>query len=247
MAQEQENYAAQLSQVAALSKLNAAQENALHRLKTEIEAQKRTIAQNGESRESSSTAERQAAARAAELQSQVELKNLEIEHLKRDMQQSLEIVSHMETEGATRAELIERERSKSAPSWYNRGEYDDLITSASERFGVSFPLLKAIIKAESDFDAEAVSKKGAMGLMQIMPQNFKFLGIKDPFDPTQNINAGARYFRQLYDRFNGKLALSLAAYNAGPTAVDRYQTIPPYEETEEYVRRVLKFYYNYKN
>jgi hypothetical protein len=114
LAQEQENYAAQLSQVAALSKLNAAQENALNRLKTEIEAQKRTIAQNGESRESSSTAERQAAARAAELQSQVELKNLEIEHLKRDMQQSLEIVSHMETEGATRAELIERERSKSA-------------------------------------------------------------------------------------------------------------------------------------
>jgi len=143
--------------------------------------------------------------------------------------------------------LFLRERSKSAPSWYNRGKYDDLITSASERFGVSFPLLKAIIKAESDFDAQAVSKKGAMGLMQIMPQNFKFLGLKDPFDPIQNINAGARYFRQLYDRFNGKLALSLAAYNAGPTAVDRYKTIPPYEETEEYVRRVLKFYYNYKN
>jgi soluble lytic murein transglycosylase len=108
-------------------------------------------------------------------------------------------------------------------------------------------LLKAIIKAESDFDAQAVSKKGAMGLMQIMPQNFKPLGLKDPFDPTQNINAGARYFRQLYDRFNGKLALSLAAYNAGPTAVDRYQTIPPYEETEEYVRRVLRYYYNYRN
>ena len=151
------------------------------------------------------------------------------------------------TSSSREFKLFLRERSKSAPSWYNRGEYDDLITSASERFGVSFPLLKAIIKAESDFDAEAVSKKGAMGLMQIMPQNFKFLGIKDPFDPTQNINAGARYFRQLYDRFNGKLALSLAAYNAGPTAVDRYQTIPPYEETEEYVRRVLKFYYNYKN
>jgi len=143
--------------------------------------------------------------------------------------------------------LFLREGRRSAPTWFNRGKYDDLITSASERFGVSFPLLKAIIKAESDFDAQAVSKKGAMGLMQIMPQNFKFLGIKDPFDPTQNINAGARYFRQLYDRFNGKLALSLAAYNAGPTAVDRYKTIPPYEETEEYVRRVLKFYYNYKN
>jgi soluble lytic murein transglycosylase len=151
------------------------------------------------------------------------------------------------TSSSNEFKLFLRERGTPAPSWYHSEKYDDLITSASERFGVSFPLLKAIIKAESDFDARAVSKKGAKGLMQIMPQNFKLLGIKDPFDPTQNINAGARYFRQLYDRFKGKLALSLAAYNAGPTAVDRYKTIPPYEETEEYVRRVLKYYYNYKN
>ena len=131
--------------------------------------------------------------------------------------------------------------------WYSSEKYDDLISDASERTGVAFPLLKAIIKAESDFDPYAVSKKGATGLMQIMPQNFQPLGIEDPFDPWQNINAGARYFKQMYDRFKGKLALSLAAYNAGPTAVDRYKTIPPYEETEEYVRRVMKYYYNYKN
>ena len=143
--------------------------------------------------------------------------------------------------------LFLRERVKSPPSWYDNERYDDLISKASDRFGVSFPLPKAIIKAESDFDARAVSKKGAIGLMQIMPQNFKLLGLKDPFDPTENINAGARYFKHLYDRFNGKLALSLAAYNAGPKAVDHYKTIPPYEETEEYVRRVLKYYYNYKN
>jgi soluble lytic murein transglycosylase len=130
---------------------------------------------------------------------------------------------------------------------YSTEKYDSLISDASERHGVSFPLLKAIIKAESDFDPHAVSKKGATGLMQIMPENFKPLGIRDPFDPWENINAGARYFKQMYDRFKGKLALSLAAYNAGPTAVDRYKTIPPYEETEEYVRRVLKYYYNYKN
>ncbi len=143
--------------------------------------------------------------------------------------------------------LFLREASKPAPSWFQSEKYDDLITEASQRHGVSFPLIKAIIKAESDFDARAVSKKGAMGLMQIMPENFKILGINDPFDPIQNINAGARYFKQLYDRFNGKLALSLAAYNAGPTAVDRFKSIPPYQETEEYVRRVLKYYYNYKN
>jgi len=131
--------------------------------------------------------------------------------------------------------------------WHSTEKYDDLISDASERTGVAFPLLKAIIKAESDFDPYAVSKKGATGLMQIMPQNFEPLGIEDPFDPWQNINAGARYFKQMYDRFKGKLSLSLAAYNAGPTAVDRYKTIPPYEETEEYVRRVMKYYYNYKN
>ena len=130
---------------------------------------------------------------------------------------------------------------------YSTKKYDNLISDASERYGVSFPLLKAIIKAESDFDPHAVSKKGATGLMQIMPENFKPLGIRDPFDPWQNINAGARYFKQMYDRFKGKLTLSLAAYNAGPTAVDHYKTIPPYEETEEYVRRVMKYYYNYKN
>ena len=139
-----------------------------------------------------------------------------------------------------------REKS-SAIQRYSSEKYDELISHASERYGVSFPLLKAIIKAESDFDPYAVSKKGATGLMQIMPENFKPLGIRDPFDPWQNINAGARYFKQMYDRFKGKLALSLAAYNAGPTAVDRYKTIPPYEETEEYVRRVMKYYYNYKN
>ena len=143
--------------------------------------------------------------------------------------------------------LFLRETRNSPPSWYQSEKYDHLITKASERHGVAFPLIKAIIKAESDFDARAVSKKGAMGLMQIMPENFKILGINDPFDPTQNINAGALYFKQLFDRFKGKLTLSLAAYNAGPTAVDRFKSIPPYQETEEYVRRVLKYYYNYKN
>jgi len=140
-----------------------------------------------------------------------------------------------------------KEKPKVIQRYSSSEKYNDLISDASERYGVSIPLLKAIIKAESDFDPHAVSKKGATGLMQIMPENFKPLGIRDPFDPWQNINAGARYFRQMYDRYKGKLALSLAAYNAGPTAVDHYKTIPPYEETKEYVRRVMKYYYNYKN
>jgi soluble lytic murein transglycosylase len=109
-------------------------------------------------------------------------------------------------------------------------------------------LVKAIIKAESDFNPKAVSKKGAMGLMQIMPQNFQDLQIENPFDPRENIMGGTRYFKYLYDRFDGKLALSLAAYNAGPTAVDHYnKSIPPYKETEQYVERVLRYYRNYRN
>jgi soluble lytic murein transglycosylase len=103
-----------------------------------------------------------------------------------------------------------------------------------------------MIKAESDFDPRAISRKGATGLMQIMPENFKMLKLENPFDPWQNIRAGAQYFKKLYERFNGKLALSLAAYNAGPTAVDRYKSIPPYQETEEYVRRVLRYYRTFK-
>jgi soluble lytic murein transglycosylase-like protein len=139
-----------------------------------------------------------------------------------------------------------KERTSVSKKFYSTNKYDHFITDASEQTGVDSRLLKAMIKAESDFNTRAISKKGAMGLMQIMPENFKMLDLENPFDPLQNIRAGARYFQQLYKRFNGKLALSLAAYNAGPTAVDRYKRIPPYQETEEYVRRVLRYYRTFK-
>jgi len=126
-------------------------------------------------------------------------------------------------------------------------EYDHIITDASKKYGVDSRLLKAIIRAESDFNPRAVSKKGAKGLMQIMPENYRLLNIQNPYDPRQSIMGGTRYFKELYQRYKGKLSLTLAAYNAGPTAVDRYNTIPPYQETEQYVERVLKFYYQYKN
>ena len=142
-----------------------------------------------------------------------------------------------------------KEKSTYRPSsYYSSDKYDDLISQASKQYGVDSRLVKAIIKAESDFNPKAVSKKGAMGLMQIMPENFQHLDIQDPFNPRENILGGTRYFKYLYDRFDGKLALSLAAYNAGPTAVDNYnRTIPPYRETEQYVQRVLAYYRNYKN
>jgi soluble lytic murein transglycosylase len=139
-----------------------------------------------------------------------------------------------------------KERASVSRNFNATNKYDRFITDAAEQTGVDSHLLKAMIKAESDFDPRAVSRKGAMGLMQIMPENFKMLDLKNPFDPWENIKAGARYFQQLHKRFNGQLALSLAAYNAGPTAVDHYKSIPPYQETEEYVRRVLRYYRTFK-
>ena len=120
--------------------------------------------------------------------------------------------------------------------------YDDLITEASKKHGVSFSLLKALIKIESDFNPRAISSAGAKGLMQIMPENIRALNIKDPFDPLENIMGGARYLKQLITRFDGKLPMALAAYNACPNVVDRYKRIPPFKETEDYVEKVMKYY-----
>lgn len=140
-----------------------------------------------------------------------------------------------------------REGVKKAYRRYSSDRYDPFIREASELYGVSYPLLKAIIKAESDFNPKAISRKGALGLMQLMPHNVKAMNINDPFDPLENIMGGARYFRSMLDRFEGQLSLSLAAYNAGPTAVERYNfQIPPYKETQDYVARVLKYYYAFR-
>ncbi|NNG00122.1 MAG: lytic transglycosylase domain-containing protein [Desulfobacteraceae bacterium] len=140
-----------------------------------------------------------------------------------------------------------RERPSAIRKKVHHSTYDDYIKEASSQYGVSFPLLKAMIRAESAFNARAVSKKGAMGLMQIMPFNLKRLEIDDAFNPRQNIMGGTRYFKTLLERFQGQVSLALAAYNAGPTKVDYYQNIPPFAETEDYVRKVLKYYYAYKN
>jgi len=140
-----------------------------------------------------------------------------------------------------------KERTKASWYSYTTRRYDHLITGASQRAGISFSLLKALIKTESDFNPRAVSKAGAKGLTQIMPENFKALKIKDPFDPWENIMGGARYLKQLLRRFNGELPLALAAYNAGPNTVERYQRIPPFKETEDFVQKVLKYHSLFKN
>jgi len=127
----------------------------------------------------------------------------------------------------------------------DNSEFDSLIKKASHKFGVDFPLVKAVIKVESNFNPQAVSSRGARGLMQVMPDNFQKLYIEDPFNPFQNIMGGTRHLKQLLTHYNGKLPLALAAYNAGTGVVDRYRDIPPFKETEDYVRKVMKLYNTY--
>jgi soluble lytic murein transglycosylase len=143
----------------------------------------------------------------------------------------------------------ERVRPASGFSWSavsrsSGRRFDLLIRQAASDAGVPAALVKAVIHAESAFDVEAVSKKGAMGLMQLMPGTARELGVVQPFRAEENVRGGSRYLRRLHDRY-GSWAHTLAAYNAGPTAVDRHGGIPPYAETQQYVRRVLSYYRRY--
>jgi hypothetical protein len=119
-----------------------------------------------------------------------------------------------------------------------RGEYDRHILDAAAHHGVSPDLVKAVIQVESEFDRNAVSSKGARGLMQLMPHTARRLGVFDSFDPRQNIFGGVQYLRFLLDLFQGDVSLALAGYNAGENAVTRYKGIPPFRETQGYVSRV---------
>jgi soluble lytic murein transglycosylase len=120
------------------------------------------------------------------------------------------------------------------------------IAQTSERHRVDPALVRAVIKAESSFNPSAVSRKGAMGLMQLMPETAISLDIANPYDPEQNISGGVRHLRYLLDRFQGNVPLALAAYNAGETRVSRDSKIPSIGETREYVRRVLRYYKDYR-
>jgi soluble lytic murein transglycosylase len=141
-------------------------------------------------------------------------------------------------------EVVARPRGlrRSAPEAPTR--YDPLITRVAGSYGVPAALVKAVIHAESAFNEAAVSRKGAMGLMQLMPETARELGVEYPFRAEENVLAGTRYLRRLHDRY-GSWTTTLAAYNAGPSAVDRYRGIPPYAETRAYVDRVLSYYRRY--
>lgn len=119
---------------------------------------------------------------------------------------------------------------------------EPLITRHSDAQDLDPKLVKAVIQAESGYNARALSNKGAIGLMQLMPATASLLNVSNPYDPDDNIRGGTRYLRQMIDRFAGRLEFAVAAYNAGPGAVERHGGIPPYAETRAYVKRVLSLY-----
>ena len=121
-----------------------------------------------------------------------------------------------------------------------------IILRAANRHQIDPALIKAIIMAESSYNPKAISKKGARGLMQLMPKTAEILGVKDSFNPEQNINAGVRHFKGLMNRFKGDVKLALAAYNAGGRKVRKYQGVPPFKATQSYIKKVFEYYQYYR-
>ncbi|RZD15663.1 MAG: lytic transglycosylase [Candidatus Acididesulfobacter guangdongensis] len=139
-----------------------------------------------------------------------------------------------------------RTASKYKNKSYKILKYRKLIQKAAKRYGVNSRLISAVVRAESGYKKSAVSDKGAEGLMQLMPATQRMLNVSNPFNPAQNIFAGTKYLKSLLVKYNGNMSLALAAYNAGKNAVKQYGGIPPYSQTQNYVKEVVDYYNRYK-
>lgn len=134
------------------------------------------------------------------------------------------------------------EKNSGTEKFSTREEIKGLISRVSKKHGVDEKLVNALVKQESGFNPSAKSRVGAMGLMQLMPATAKGLGVTNPMDPEQNVEGGVKYLKSMLNKYNGNIILALAAYNAGPGAVDKYDGVPPYKETQNYVRSILANY-----
>ncbi len=142
---------------------------------------------------------------------------------------------------------VSRSRHISSHVPVNYSKFEKIISEAATRHGLDPDLIRAIIQIESGWIPDARSSKGAIGLMQLMPETSSNLAVSNPFDPEANIRGGTKYLSRLLERFKGNLVMALAAYNAGPEKVKRYKGIPPYPETRRYVRNVLKQWQKYRS
>ena len=139
-------------------------------------------------------------------------------------------------------EVNEAKEDFSKPKVADKSQILGMINKVARENGIDEKLVQALIKQESGFNPNAKSKAGAMGLMQLMPATAKAMGVKDPYNPTQNVEGGVKYLKSLLNKYNGNIILSLAAYNAGSGAVDKYDGVPPYKETQNYVKSILANY-----
>ncbi len=141
-------------------------------------------------------------------------------------------------------EVSDKPRVKENKSYFS---LENIINSAAFKYGLDPALIKAVIKAESDFDPSAVSRAGAVGLMQLMPATAKLLGVENSYDPNENVDGGSRYLKHLLKKFSWDTELALAAYNAGINKVLKYGRIPPFKETQRYVKKVLRYRRSYRS
>ena len=148
------------------------------------------------------------------------------------------------TKGNTALTSTRKTAARAAEKQPSTETYADIIARACDRHGVDPALVQAIVKVESDFNPFALSQKGAMGLMQLMPQTAVDMNVRNTFNPHDNIDGGVKYLRYLIDRYAGNLSLALAAYNSGETAVKKWGTVPPFPETQSYVKKILGLYGN---
>ncbi len=160
------------------------------------------------------------------------------------------IVCYTDAPLGKRADKIHKEKNPLAPdqnqiprrSSKDSGDYHTIVHEKASNYNIDPSLIKALIKTESNWNYRAVSRKGAIGLMQLMPSTATDMNVRNPFDPEENIEGGTKYLKYLIERFNGDITLALAAYNAGPKTVEKFGYVPPITETKQYVNRVLALY-----